>query len=226
MNFNDFYKPLFIKLATSRLLSSVAFLTLYAYGTHNLLSQNKNDSLSGFPFLGQKIVLPLYNSCGGLKEDIVGIVKVFDKILIPFMENSDTFGYTLSVHSDCRSSAAYNIDYTTYIADSLCGILKRKLRTGTDLICTGAGESDIVNNCHCESGYLQDLRKQIPDSVLAKGILEMRDSSNNSIRRLNFEDIKNMNPYVKFVYLCTESSHQENRRFVLLIRKKENNSKK
>lgn len=186
----------------------------------SLFAQTEIDSSKGTLKLDQIITIPFYQNCSR-QDEYMFIMEFIKPVIIPLIEKFDTFGYTLEVHSDCRSSFAYNIQYTNILADSMCARIKRLINDTIDLKCVGVGESKLANDCYCEYGYLQDIRKRIPDSVLLTLRISCKDSITSNYNYVQLEDIKDSNPYVHVVKLCNESQHQENRRYVIRVRLKE-----
>lgn len=68
--------------------------------------------------------------------------KLFD-----ILKKNPTFKIEIMVHSDCRSSADYNLDATQRLADEIKAYLVTKGIDSNRLFAKGYGESQLLNHC-------------------------------------------------------------------------------
>lgn len=74
---------------------------------------------------------------------------VLDKI-VEIMNEYPTMEIELGSHTDCRSSAAYNMKLSTARAKSSADYIKKRITRPERIYGKGYGESKLLNNCPCE----------------------------------------------------------------------------
>ncbi|MFZ4455561.1 MAG: OmpA family protein [Bacteroidales bacterium] len=74
---------------------------------------------------------------------------VLDKI-VEIMNEYPTMEIELGSHTDCRSSAAYNIKLSTARAKSSADYIKKRITRPERIYGKGYGETRLLNNCPCE----------------------------------------------------------------------------
>jgi outer membrane protein OmpA-like peptidoglycan-associated protein len=70
--------------------------------------------------------------------------------LVKIMKENPTLQIELSSHTDCRSSARYNLMLSARRAKSAVDYMVKKGIKGSRIIAMGYGESRIINGCNCE----------------------------------------------------------------------------
>jgi outer membrane protein OmpA-like peptidoglycan-associated protein len=74
---------------------------------------------------------------------------ILDKI-VEIMNEYPTMEIELGSHTDCRSSATYNIKLSTARAKSSAEYIKKRITRPERIYGKGYGESKLLNNCPCE----------------------------------------------------------------------------
>lgn len=74
--------------------------------------------------------------------------------LIAILEDNPTMEIELSSHTDCRSSAKYNMSLSSRRAESAVYYMAKQGIDQRRMIATGYGESRLVNDCKCEGGVV------------------------------------------------------------------------
>ena len=104
------------------------------------------------PQIGQQAIIPAFWNffCSGkIRPDDA---LVLDSLAVLMKKFPDCL-FLLTVHTDCRADSAYNMEFSTQQADSICVYLQ-KAGVGKNLRCAGRGENDPVNDCRCEGTFI------------------------------------------------------------------------
>ncbi|MBC7425384.1 MAG: OmpA family protein [Bacteroidia bacterium] len=119
---------------------------LFLFQTQICFAQSSEISLID-PQPGQFLTVPIYDECKPKQISNQKIIEIFTEII----QSLDSFSFIVEVHSDCRAENNYNRQYTAKIADSIVANIKRNIKKPVLITAKGMGESQLVNDCDCES---------------------------------------------------------------------------
>ncbi len=139
--------------------------------------------------------------------------KVLDSFAIKVMFKYPFLICELGSHTDCRMPYDYNERLAQRRADSAVDYLRKRWNLGPNrIIAKGYGETQLVNECHCEDELKVDYTPYIPGRT-AKMIVDLDDDG--KVIGTIYQDYDSTEityfgemPFVK----CEEYQHRQNRR--------------
>lgn len=82
-----------------------------------------------------------------------------DKIIQTMNENP-TMAIELGSHTDCRSSASYNLSLSDKRAKASADYIRKRISNPSRISGKGYGESKLINNCSCEGKVISDCTEE------------------------------------------------------------------